>query len=276
MDITLRVVDGWAILPASLKRADGTPRFTVGFPKAMAEDVSIRYLISHEMAEGYEMPTRNLLERTLRPGDLFLDVGAHWGLFSFQAVTHPAGDILAIAIEAESANAMILGRNVVGQGLTDRVQVVCCACAGRNELMPLVTNTSMGHSLNGAGLKGYINGPVKWVAAMRLDDILRRFPATAGRRVVLKIDAEGAEPEVLAGAAELLASGRVALIIWERGLAFDSDPERAAMFGMLAMLDRLGFRHLRPPDHCVDGELRPFAADQPYLGNVYSLGPAWA
>jgi hypothetical protein len=39
-------------------------------------------LIINEANTGYEPPTRDLLERVLRPGDLFVDVGAHWGLLN--------------------------------------------------------------------------------------------------------------------------------------------------------------------------------------------------
>ena len=44
--------------------------------------------------------TRDLIERVLRRGDLFVDVGAHWGFFSLQAATHPAGDIEVVDLRA--------------------------------------------------------------------------------------------------------------------------------------------------------------------------------
>jgi hypothetical protein len=47
--------------------------------------------------------------------------------------------------------------------------------------------------------------------------------------------------------------------------------ERAAMIEMMAFLSRQGFRHFRPPGQETDGELSPFSADDPYVGNVFSM-----
>ena len=53
---------------------------------------------------------------------------------------------------------------------------------------------------------------------LRLDDLA----LPADRPVVLKVDVEGAEPAVFAGAADLLASGRVTHILWEMNDAYDA------------------------------------------------------
>ena len=86
--ISLQTVNGWAILPSSLKHPDQSPRFHLHFLASLAGDVGAQHLIINEANAGYEPPTRDLLERVLRPGDLFVDVGAHWGFFSLQAATH--------------------------------------------------------------------------------------------------------------------------------------------------------------------------------------------
>ena len=79
-EIALETVNGWAVLPSSLKRADKTPRFKLNFPAYFGTHVGARNLTINESDAGYELPTRNLIERLLRRGDLFIDVGAHWGL----------------------------------------------------------------------------------------------------------------------------------------------------------------------------------------------------
>lgn len=269
---TLNVVNGWAILPASLKRPDNTPRFNIEFPADMAQDVGAQHLIRREVQEGYELTTRNLIEKTLRPGDLFIDIGAHWGFFTLQAATHPAGDIRVLAFEPFPANASILFRNIVGNGLTDVAESICAACGDGFDLAPLVCNSSMGHSVRGVGLPPpNVHGPSTWVPVVALDVALSYFPKAAGGRVILKIDAEGYEPEVMAGARCLLDSGRVGMIVWEFGPAFEKGAERGRMLAMVDELTRRGYRHLCSQREQVETPLVPLDLNEKYIGNVYSM-----
>jgi FkbM family methyltransferase len=236
------------LLAASLTLPNGDPRFHLGFPKEFAADPGAKCLVANEFRNGYELPTRNLLERAIRPGDLFVDVGAHWGFFTLQAATHPARDATVVGFEPDPANAAILIKNVADNGLTDKVSVVCAACGDDFEIAPLVANSTMMHSIRGVGLKPpFARGPSKWVPVVTLDRALVAFPRAASARIILKIDAEGFEPQVLAGAKSLLQAGRVAIIVWEYGPAFADGLERDAMRQMVGALDDLGFRHSRPP-----------------------------
>jgi len=277
MNVKVKVTDGWASFPASLTFKTGAPRFHVTFPISLANDAGVRYLLKQESRQGYEVPTRNLVERTLRSGDLFVDVGAHFGFFTLQAVTHPAGNVQAVAFEAEPLNAAVLHRNIVTSGLIDVARVVCAACGDRFEIAPLISNPTMMNSIRGVGLKPpYTQGLPKWVPVVTLDTALSFFPQAANSRLILKVDVEGYEPQVMAGAARLLAEDRVALIIWEYGPGFADGAERAALIQMLAALDGLGFRHFRPPSQDVDGELVPFCFEDIYVGNVFSFSAGLA
>src|SRR5271155_5513978 len=140
--ISLKTVNGWAILPSSLKRPDRSPRFHLHFLASLATDVGAQHLIVNEANAGYEPPTRDLIERLLRRGDLFVDVGAHFGFFTLQAATHPAGDIEVVAFEPELMNATILSENIARNNSSNAV-VVCAACGGEPKLAPLVTNSTM-------------------------------------------------------------------------------------------------------------------------------------
>jgi FkbM family methyltransferase len=261
---------GWIMLPSSLKREDGAPRFQIAFPRRFATDPGARHLVVSELGRGYEQPTRDLLERTFKPGDVFIDVGAHWGFFSLQAATHAAA-VSVVAFEPDPTNASILFTNVAENGLVNKIAVVSAACGDTSDIAPLVANSTMMHSIRGVGLKPpFARGPSKWVPVVTLDEALARFPQAADGRIVLKVDAEGFEPQVLAGAASTLRSGRVAMIVWECGHAFADGPERDAMRDMVASLSALGFRHLLPTQGCgIDG-FRLFDADGKYTGNVVS------
>jgi FkbM family methyltransferase len=276
MDIVLAVKGDLAFVPASLKLSNGEPRFHLSFPRELGNtDQGAKYFVFHETKEGYDPPTRNLLERILQPGDLFIDVGAHWGFFTLQAATHPAGNVAVIAFEPDPTNASILLRNIANNGLHETVSVVCAACGDNFDLAPLVTNSSMMHSIHGIGLKrpGFARGPAHWVSVISLDSTLARFPQASDRRVILKIDAEGFEPRVIAGARALLQGGRVAMIIWECGQAFSDGPDRDAMLTMVSTLNNLGFHHLRPVSNEGDSPLTPFFTAEKYETNVYSCSP---
>jgi FkbM family methyltransferase len=212
----------------------------------------------------------------LRPGDLFIDVGAHWGFFTLQAATHPGGDVAVIAFEPDPTNAGILLKNIANNGMREKVSVVCAACGDGFDLAPLVTNSSMMHSIHGVGLKGpeFSQGPAHWVSVISLDDALARFPTVSKRRVILKIDAEGFEPNVIAGAKALLGSGRVAMVIWECGSAFADGPERDALLAMVATLDQFGFQHVRPISDSADSPVAAFSTAEKYEANVFSYHPA--
>jgi FkbM family methyltransferase len=214
--ISLQTVNGWAILPSSLKHPDQSPRFHLHFLASLAGDVGAQHLIINEANAGYEPPTRDLLERVLRPGDLFVDVGAHWGFFSLQAATHPAGGVEVVAFEPDLTNATVLTENVNRNRLSNVVTVVCAACGSRNELAPLVLNTTMGHSIRGIGLAPAARALSKWVPVVTLDGALANMAKEAPRRLILKIDAEGFEPNVIVGAQALLAAGHVALVLPSR------------------------------------------------------------
>jgi FkbM family methyltransferase len=271
--ISLQTVNGWAILPSSLKRSDRSPRFHLHFLASLAGDVGAQHLIINEANAGYEPPTRDLLERVLRPGDLFVDVGAHWGFFSLQAATHPAGGIEVVAFEPDLINATMLTENVGRNRLSNLVTVICAACGNKNELAPLVLNTTMGHSIRGIGLAPAARGLSKWVPVVTLDGALANMGKEAPRRLILKIDAEGFEPNVIIGAQALLAAGRVALIIWERDPAFAEGLGRTAMMQMTALLSDCGFRHFLPPAGGHVGAPLAFDPQADYIGNVFSVGP---
>jgi FkbM family methyltransferase len=271
--INLQTENGWAILPSSLKHPNRSPRFHLHFLADFAGDVGAQHLIVNEAGDGYEPSTRDLFEQVLRRGDLFVDVGAHWGFFSLQAATHPAGDIAVVAFEPDLMNATMLTETVTRNRLTNAVSVVCAACGNKNELAPLVMNSTMGHSIRGVGLQAAARTRAKWVPVVTLDDAIAGMGDHAKRRLILKIDAEGFEPNVIVGARSLLEAGRIALIVWECGRAFADGLGRRAMTQMAALLGDCGFRHFQPAPKARGGPPVAFDPQANYRGNVFSVGP---
>jgi FkbM family methyltransferase len=269
--ISLQTVNGWAILPSSLKHPDQSPRFHLHF---LASQRCRRAAFDHQRGQ---CRLRAADPRSPRAGvaarDLFVDVGAHWGFFSLQAATHPAGGVEVVAFEPDLTNAAVLTENVNRNRLSNLVTVICAACGNKNELAPLVLNTTMGHSIRGIGLAPAARALSKWVPVVTLDGALANMAKEVPRRLILKIDAEGFEPNVIVGAQALLAAGRVALIIWERGPAFAEGLGRTAMIQMTALLSDCGFRHFLPPAGSHVGAPFAFDPQADYIGNVFSVGP---
>ena len=264
--------DGVPLLPSVFKDGRGRPRFHLPIPPQLLSDVAIKHLVEREAGfGGFEYPTRAFLNAHLQPGDLFIDVGAHWGIMALTAATKAPGEIKVLAVEAHPLNVVCLVDAVVRNHLQAHVEVVSAAAGDATGTAPLVANSTMGHSVHGIGLKGIRpQGYAISVPLVTLDQLLAERPELAERPTIIKIDVEGFEPQVIQGATELLDSGRVKAIIWEKGRAFDDQPGFSAMVDMVTGLEKRGFRHRMLPSHDLGGPLLPFV---PGAGscNVFSL-----
>ena len=209
---------------------------------------------------GFEYPTRAFFDAHLQPGDVFIDVGAHWGVMSLGAATLHAPDISVLAIEADPANVTQLLRAVAHNRLTETIETIAAAAGDKPGTAPLIGNTTMGHSLYGRGLQGMMQVTRGLsVPIVTLDGLLAERPALQNRRVLIKIDVEGFEPQVITGARELLRSGRVAALVWENGRAFFEEPGKSAARQMANELRDFGFTLHQLPSHELGGALLPFA-----------------
>ncbi|MCU0838603.1 MAG: class I SAM-dependent methyltransferase [Rhodospirillales bacterium] len=247
-------------LDAAFTDASGAPRFHLTLPPGLLADPGIQLLVRHERERGgYEYPTRRFLDAHLTAGDVFVDVGAHIGVFSLHVASLRRG-CHVLAIEPHPTNVLQLLRCIAGNDLNEGIEVVASAVGATAGTAPLHFNSTMGHSLRGLGLPpGAPSLGALTVGVTTLDSLLAERPHLAGRRLILKIDVEGFEPEVIAGADRLLASGRVAAVIWEYGLAFRAGERRQAALALEASLRDRGFRLFRFPHPTMGGPLLPFA-----------------
>ncbi len=254
-------------LASASARSDGNPRFTLVLDPVLAgSDHGLRFLIQQETRhDGFERATREVIDAHLKPGDLFIDVGAHVGAISLSAAT--LGDNPVLAIEPSPDNQRQLASSIAANGLGNRVALVPAAVgATTGKARLLLSRGSMGHRLASAGGAESATVEAIDVAVFSLDDLLAQFPEHDHRHVVLKIDVEGREAEVIAGASKLLASGRLRLVIWEK-LAEGAPTLQAA-----AGLARHGFASFMFAYHDWGGPLIPFVMS-PAIGNVFSFAP---
>ena len=144
------------------------------------------------------------LRLLIRPGTWVVDVGANLGFFTltFAAWVRDGGRV--IAIEPETVNYERLTRAVAGAGLSLLVDTVQAAAIEKSGLVGLIVNPRHpgDHRIGDGG------DPVP---AVTIDDLLaaRGSPPVS----LIKIDVQGAESRVLAGAGATLEALHPALFI---------------------------------------------------------------
>ena len=260
--------DGTALLPTAFRERDGRPRFRLPLPREFEGDPAVQVMARHELVwGGFEHPLRAFLDTHLAPGDLLVDVGAHWGLIALHSATRHRGSVRVLAVEPHPDNLAVLRRAVAENGLADTVDIVAAAIADAAGGGALATDTSMGHRLSPSGTVP--------VTLTTIDTMLAARPLPAQGRVFLKIDVEGAEGRVLSGARRLIASGRVDAVVWEQGQALRCGAGLAAARDIVAFLALHGFTsHVLPRDD-IGGALLPWLAAVE-MANVYTLMPGFA
>lgn len=261
------------IAPSAFKFGDGRPAFRMPVPKSYLSDAGVGFLVRHETQYGgYEYPARRFIVDHLEPGDLFIDIGSHWGIFSLTAAAAHKGRIKVLAIEPLPDNVAHMKRWLAFNNMQKDVEVVQAAAGSGYGEGVLFANSSMGHSLHEGNMAPGAQGKEIRVPIASVDNLLATRPELQGRKAILKIDVEGVEPEVVDGAWTLVEAGLVKAIMWEKGRNYDEQERFDAMIRMAEKLSRVGFRHYRFPHEQAGGPLVPWVPTSEML-NVFSVAP---
>jgi FkbM family methyltransferase len=145
----------------------------------------------------------------LKRGHVFIDVGAHMGLYTLWAAKIVGEDGLVVAIEPHPINCCMLLHNVQINGLKNVIVVNAAAWSDTTECKMWLAPESGGHSVTEHVSSTYIV-----VRARALDDILREF--NIAHVDFIKIDVEGAEVHVLKGMTRTLQKNKPKLILESR------------------------------------------------------------
>lgn len=172
-----------------------------------------------------------LVRRFLRPGDVFLDIGANLGV-----VTVPAARAVGRAgrVHAFEPNPEIAGllRRSLAKNELSNVTVHECALGRTEERLTLVLRE---HNAGASALSRRAGDAGVIVPVRRLDDLARE--AGIDRVDMIKLDIEGFEAEALAGAEALIGSARPRAILFEEhGCGKGAEPET------FRLLKGLGYR----------------------------------
>jgi len=172
----------------------------------------------------YELATTRLLTDIIRPGDVFVDVGANIGYYSALALSRVGATGKVIAIEPNPDAYVRLQRNMVLNGAGSRLRMIQSALSdhhGRVKLRLFGDDDGLSSVVASTERNIPISSTRSIdVEASTFDSL---FPAE--RVNVVKIDVEGAELAVLRGMRDtLLRNPSLNLVIewnqWYRNLAF--------------------------------------------------------
>jgi len=150
-----------------------------------------------------------LIAQWLRPGDVFVDIGAHWGIYTLAGcrAVGPRGTV--IAIEPNPASASIVEAHVTINGIRHcRLHRVGLSAEPGELSLAMPSNTDS---------SWYTFRPLENTAqsvkvpVVRAETLLRELPVDAN--ILVKIDTEGFEHQVLRGFGEILDRPRIAFVL---------------------------------------------------------------
>ena len=174
------------------------------------------------------------------PGAVLVDVGANVGMYTvWAAVTRGAR---VFAFEPESQNYALLNRNILLNGVSSTVTAYCVGLSDKSGLSVLhMADMRIGGSCHALGeALDYAHQPlqaqfVQGSVAATIDELVADGALPVPHHI--KIDVDGFEPKVVAGARATLADTRLkSLLVETNG---NLEDHRA----MVAQLEGAGFRY---------------------------------
>lgn len=197
--------------------------------------VSLRDVVGRTILrrEAYEPDlTRWLLDQFQQgvPG-VFVDIGANIGWYSLQAArsTHVQR---VVAVEPDAGNHRLLQANIARNGMEARIESVACAAGSQSGLARLhqykASNLGRHSLLSDHGHGGSL------VPVLTVDELLNRMDLSDAPVAAIKIDVEGYEPWVLAGASVTLQRTQALLIELSPELSKAGGGDFADMLDLIA------------------------------------------
>jgi FkbM family methyltransferase len=158
----------------------------------------------------FETQMSILMDEVLRPGDTFIDIGANEGYFSVLA---GLCGCRVYCIEPQTRIHEILERNFLLNGLESRIKIYPVALAARAGQVRLYLRPVSISGSSGVFRTGRFGWNSELVRAMTLDQIFQEERIGSAR--LIKMDCEGSEHDVIAGAAKVLQDGLVDVLALE-------------------------------------------------------------
>jgi FkbM family methyltransferase len=217
------------------------------------EEMRVRTLFTKE--EG----TVAWLQEFLKPGDVFLDIGANIGLYSMVAAKLVGPEGKVFAVEPHAVNVMSLMQNISLNKFQDRVKVLTCALHDTTGIFDFNYR-----SLEPGSAMSQLNGSkdsaertfkpvmVEKKLAASVDDLISRGAIVPPNHV--KIDVDGNEMQILEGMSQLLTgSHKPQTLQVEVNLRYKAD--------LFTWIDEIGYQH--SCSHYTEAGKMAIAKNQP-------------
>ena len=155
---------------------------------------------------------------TFSPGDVLWDVGANVGTYSLYAASREGVQVLAF--EPEASNYFVLTRNVALNGMWDRIKTYCMALSDETSLSEL----SLFHTAIGGSKHAFGDPEESWeeddpivfqqgMIGFSIDGLIEQFGCPVPNHI--KIDVDGIEEKIIAGARKTLRNPKLQSILLE-------------------------------------------------------------
>ncbi|WP_175962552.1 FkbM family methyltransferase [Burkholderia pyrrocinia] len=163
-----------------------------------------------------ERGTRLLIEKFLKPGDCFIDVGANIGMHTLAAARAMGGRGKIIAFEPFGPTKQLLERTIWLNGFSSIVDVHQAAVSNEAGHHKLFLGATSGHH----SIFPLVDGARTDATPVEVPLVMLNDVVSATQKVqLLKVDVEGAELQVLESAASIIESNPDLAIIAEFGPA---------------------------------------------------------
>lgn len=178
--------------------------------------------------------------KTFDPDDILLDCGANVGMYTIWASVTQGARVFSL--EPEAQNYAVLNRNILINGLADRVKAYCMGLSDKSGLFDLhMTDMRVGGSCHAVDepLNAHLR-PMKALftqgcIAYPLDDMVANGAIPVPKHI--KIDVDGFEHKVISGALRTLANPLVRSVLIE--LNQNLEEHRA----VVRELNAMGLKH---------------------------------
>jgi FkbM family methyltransferase len=210
----------------------------------------------------------------LKPEDVYWDIGANVGLYAVYAAKFCR--CRTVAFEPESQNYALLVENIVLNGVADRclpASIGVSDTAGASRLH--VRYITKGGAFNALGdstpesfqaAQGYERHPgfEQLVYGCPVDELVGKHGLQAPTHI--KLDVDGLEPNIIAGAMATIKSGSV------RSILVELNTKSPADMAIPAILTQQGFRQTLASDTWEQREDKTRAKDLPTLNCIFERG----
>jgi FkbM family methyltransferase len=173
-------------------------RSDVGYVLCSPRDYAlVTGLLEGELERG----TRRLIQKLLGPGDVFMDVGANIGVHTLAAARAMQGVGRIVAFEPCESTKRLLEKTVGLNGFSGIVEIHPAAGSSRSGCQQsLLEATSDHHGLSSVSRPADMRGAQVDVHCVTLDEFTASNPVVT----LIRIDAHGAELDVLGGSESLI------------------------------------------------------------------------